>query len=74
MSKYDGGSAFPISDTHHPNGQVQYGCSGMTLRDYFASKAMQGFAADESMGTAIATDIAKLAYQLADAMIAERTK
>lgn len=41
MSKDDGGSAFPISDTYYPNGQVQYGCSGMTLRDYFANSATE---------------------------------
>ena len=36
----DGGSAFPIPESHHANGQVQYGSNGMTLRDYFAGQAM----------------------------------
>ena len=34
-----GGPAFPVPDSHHANGQVQYGANGMTLRDYLASKA-----------------------------------
>ena len=44
MSKYDGGPAFPII---HSNGAVLKEtidtdrCGGMTLRDYFAAKAMQ---------------------------------
>lgn len=33
----DGGPAFPNADTVYPNGQVQYGATGMTLRDYFAA-------------------------------------
>jgi hypothetical protein len=35
----DGGPAFPVPDSHHANGQVQYGANGMTLRDWFASQA-----------------------------------
>jgi hypothetical protein len=35
----DGGPAFPVPDTYHPNGQVQFGSSGMSLRDYFAAHA-----------------------------------
>ena len=34
--------AFPTNDSTHPSGQVFYGKSGMTLRDYFAAKAMLG--------------------------------
>ena len=34
-----GGPAFPVTDSHHANGQIQYGTSGMTLRDYFAAHA-----------------------------------
>lgn len=34
----DGGAAFPTPDTIHANGQVQYGRSGMSLRDWFAAQ------------------------------------
>lgn len=47
---------------------------GMTLRDYFAAKAMQGLLA-QSCGTAFGSDPihgAQYAYQMADAMIAVR--
>ena len=56
----EGGPAFP-----------GYGETGMTLRDYFAAKAMQGFAADPDT-TGSAEIIAKVAYQWADAMIKAR--
>jgi hypothetical protein len=36
--KPDNPSAFPSPDTYHPNGQVEYGSPGMTLRDYFAGQ------------------------------------
>ena len=60
-----GGPAFPISDPGLP----QY--DGMTLRDYFAAKAMQGFLATVKVGCPddlIAID----AYNLADAMLKAR--
>ena len=56
-----GGSAFPMSDI----------AKGMTLRDYFAAKAMQGFAADPDT-TGPAEVIAKVAYEWADAMLKAR--
>ena len=55
---------------------------GMTLRDYFAAKALQGFMAGPSMevleeaaatsGLDQQTFIVRTAYQMADAMLAER--
>ena len=49
---------------------------GMTLRDYFAAKAMAGFCADPSVewkhGQEIEKTLAKLAYEVADAMIQVR--
>ncbi len=48
--------------------------SGMTLRDYFAAKAMQGLLA-QSMGTALGSDpkfAAEYAYAMADAMLKAR--
>lgn len=44
---------------------------GMDLRDYFAAKAMQGFAADPEV-SASAKEIALMAYMWADAMIKAR--
>ena len=47
---------------------------GMTLRDYFAAKAMQGLLA-QSLGTALESDPilgAQYAYRVADAMLAAR--
>lgn len=44
---------------------------GMTLRDYFAAKAMQGLLA--SHGVAMSADEAsKISYSIADTMLAER--
>lgn len=46
--------------------------TGMTLRDYFAGQALRARWGD---GTAMTTeDAAQMAYQLADAMLAERDK
>jgi len=46
---------------------------GMSLRDYFAAKAMQGFMANKSNpGTFNPIDDARYAYALADAMLRAR--
>ena len=58
MSKETGGPAFP---THYTN--------GMTLRDYFAAKAMQGLLA---YGWKTEENIAPKAYAMADAMLKQR--
>jgi len=48
---------------------------GMTLRDYFAAKAMQGLITDQSIFLDNNEfEIAHDAYVLADAMLKERTK
>ena len=68
MSEFDGGAAFPIV---HPDGQgVQY--YGMSLRDYFAAKAMQGRLAVP--GYVDVEQAAAMAYRMADAMLKERAK
>ena len=66
----DGGPAFPMPDSHHANGQVQYGHLGMTLRDYFAAAALQGILADG--GGASWDDDAKNAFKAADEMLKAR--
>lgn len=58
----DGGRAFP-------HGLSQ---DGMTLRDYFAAKAMEKLLTADSVWVFEIT--ARQCYQMADAMIAEREK
>lgn len=60
----DGGPAFPIYLVF----------PGMTLRDCFASAAMQGITIADKAEIKTAEEIAKDAYEIADAMIAERRK
>ena len=68
----DGGPAFPATEQHGLNS----GVSGMTLRDYFAAKAMIALLStitefpDEHWRTGVAID----AYKMADAMLAESSK
>ena len=62
-----GGPAFPHS-------RLGSDADGMTLRDYFAAKAMQGLLA-QSCGTALGSDpkfAAEYAYATADAMLKAR--
>lgn len=65
-TKNDGGPAFP----HHFTQDSVGDCKGMTLRDYFAAKAMQGFLANPERSNT--RDVAKWAYSAADAMLAAR--
>lgn len=49
----------------------------ITLRDYFAAKAMQGEVATQGYETGFYEDFSELAkrsYDIADAMLAERNK
>ena len=81
--KPDGGSAFPeittdqeYNDDREHIGPNTYSYGGMSLRDYFAAKAMQGLCADrhhaDTQGSPKA--MAVLAYECADALIQERDK
>ena len=87
MSKNNGGPAFPHGqrmDFINNQPMWQGATGGITLRDYFAAKAMQGIYACpvqlyRADGTPMpdpltSADIAKMAYEEADAMIAEREK
>lgn len=72
----DGGPAFPFGQTDSMSGQLVngWGSQGMTLRDYFAAKAMQGMVSCE-FGEAFRPDNwAEYAYKMADAMLKEREK
>lgn len=72
----DGGPAFP---SHGSMGDVV--CEGMTLRDYFAAKALSSYvgssfgstAEDDEMFSLELVNAASLAYRLADAMMAARS-
>ena len=61
-----GGPAFPVVIDTGPT--VEW-FKGMTLRDYFAAKVMQGLCAGNSTD---AQQIAKAAYIVADAMLKAR--
>jgi hypothetical protein len=69
----DGGQAFPLPITLSAEGHEHIAYPGMTLRDYFAAKAMLGIIignrADES---ALTIGAAKDAYAVADAMLRAR--
>jgi hypothetical protein len=59
-----GGDAFPTTPTAFP---------GMTMRDYFAAQAMQGFATNPDWSFPEgAIGMAVTAYAWADAMLKER--
>ena len=59
----DGGAAFPVTHSH----LIQ---SGMSLRDYFAGKAMQALARPGNYFDATA----RQAYMIADAMLKARDR
>lgn len=73
MSNKNGGSAFPIVESHPTYGtRIE---SGMSLRDWFAGMALQGNLAGVSGNddfTVNAKSMANWCYELADAMLAER--
>ena len=74
-----GGSAFPL-----PKGRdgANSEKNGMTLRDYFAAKALEGLIskmafelhADHEKAKEVHKCLAQSAYSYADAMLAEREK
>jgi len=73
MSANNGGPAFP---SHGSMGEVVQ--EGMTLRDYFAARAMQGELASQtedeyySPTVKAMTGLAEWPYEMADAMLAAR--
>ena len=60
-NKDDGGAAFPVAADEFT--------TGMSLRDWFAGQALEGRGYD-GWG---AQDIAEMAYEIADAMLAARS-
>ena len=70
MSKTE--TAFPIPMFKDDKGNIVYK-QGMTLRDYFAAKAMQGLMSEQSHGNAPSdTNVAEWAYRVADEMLKAR--
>ena len=70
-----GGPAFPIPLNPGQSWQAMAPCDGMTLRDYFASKAMQTIVGSKTAvslldGGYMATAISS--YAMADAMLKAR--
>lgn len=71
----NGGPAFPqdYDTAMMANLAPSKGALGMTLRDYFAAKAMQGLMASSKMSDdCTPTDVALDAYDVADAMLRAR--
>lgn len=75
MNDKDGGPAFPVTNEDHH-------AWGISMRDYFAAKALQGqMQREKDFGKTIreqsfakyAAHIAQTSYQLADAMLAARS-
>ena len=83
-NKNDGGPAFPATRTEHVQAladpqhreplEIVY--PGMSLRDYFAAKAMAGWLATWPDDAPLNNPegVAKTAYRVADAMLKEREK
>ncbi|WP_322884217.1 hypothetical protein U8C35_07625 [Sinorhizobium medicae] len=73
-----GGFAFPTSEIRAPNGMViSPGSDGMSLRDWFAGQAVQAAVSGHIAHYGHENywppkDIASYAYEVADALIADR--
>lgn len=86
MSKNAGGPAYPAQVSinrdsgemvPHQFGNNDFVMPGMTLRDYFAAKAMQAFiSAIGNENFVVINDfrVSERSYEVADAMLAERDK
>lgn len=71
----DGGSAFQVAYQHD---EATAEIHGMTMRDYFAAKAMASMMTHEAPADKTPEEayeeLAKSAYRISDAMLAERAK
>ncbi len=86
MTKQDGGPAFPRDTEFDDEGEIQLVVPGMSLRDWFAGQALPPLIAildvhDSSRGqppdsawAEMVTQAARLAYEQANAMLAEGAK
>lgn len=74
--KPDGGPAFPLQDWDEHIHATRRD-TGMSLRDYFAAKAMQGDLANSTLDWETPNfeeGLVRQAYLIADAMLKERMK
>ena len=69
MNNYE--SAFPIQSVYIEDQDTN--SRGMTLRDYFAAKAMQAYLPDAMEHNAAEKELAWSAYKMADAMLSARS-
>lgn len=74
----DGGPAFP--HLHYVDGVGPHYHHGISTRDYFAAKALEGWLATygehphPALNPEYAATVASLSYRMADAMLAARSK
>ena len=73
MKKDTGGPAFPTENSRQIGLDARI-YEGMTLRDYFAAKAMAAYLAAAQGNPPQPETTAECAYFMADAMLAERNK
>lgn len=74
MTKDTGGPAFPVQSYVNADGETfESEPQGMTLRDYFAAKAMQAYTSDLDWRMDMSNEqTAIAAYSMADAMLKVR--
>ncbi len=65
-----GGPAFPVLIVDRPKELTHF--NGMTLRDYFAARAMQSYLSGDDRGSFSYDEWARASYQMADAMLKAR--
>ena len=68
----DGGPVFPTEKWATDNQGHWIGTHGLSIRDYFAAKAMQGYLFNDVVARNNPNMCAEWAYQQADAMLKER--
>jgi hypothetical protein len=69
--KDTGGPAFPTDSARQSSAHTWH-YEGMTLRDYFAAKAMQAHITHSGSDDICESGVARWAYAMADAMLAAR--
>jgi len=76
MTNKTGGPAFPVSSVKGQTGVSYAGAFGMTLIDYFAGQALPAAiqVLENHDGPFTNGDYASMAYQIAEAMLAERKR
>ncbi len=71
-AKNGGGPAFPVPLLPGQSWQGIGPCDGMTLRDYFAGRAMQSYLLDKDRDSFTLEQWAQASYEMADAMLEAR--